>query len=222
MRTFFLSLAFALSASVVACAVPSEELEDETEVEAEGISSTAKKYVGTYVEGLKSLKLQDDGIYVFDNGVRCVRAPCPSGDSGTWGIRTVRAARRGVPAVREVVLRRPGISTSPTRALRIDESRTPIRLIGTLEIAGTFIRQGTVARPPSCEATTCKKFERCELRQVQCVRAPCDPVPTCVKQACPTVPYINCMPGPGTRSEYCTLEGQQWLKANCPNVQIAY
>jgi hypothetical protein len=33
---------------------------------------------------------------------------------------------------------------------------------------------------PSCAATTCPEGQTCQLVQVQCIRAPCPPQPTCL------------------------------------------
>jgi hypothetical protein len=35
---------------------------------------------------------------------------------------------------------------------------------------------------PSCAAVTCEEGTRCELVEVQCIRAPCPPQPTCVQE----------------------------------------
>ncbi|CAG7837195.1 unnamed protein product [Allacma fusca] len=32
---------------------------------------------------------------------------------------------------------------------------------------------------PSCQDVTCNQGEECVLQQVQCIRAPCYPIPTC-------------------------------------------
>jgi hypothetical protein len=54
------------------------------------LSSTGKVVVGTYHSADGALyptfTLQSDGTYRWDTGIRCVKAPCPSGDIGTWSV----------------------------------------------------------------------------------------------------------------------------------------
>ena len=59
---------------------------------------------------------------------------------------------------------------------------------------------GTKPTDP-CTATTCLTGSHCDLQAVQCVKAPCDPVPVCV----PNAPNVMCggiagfaCPGTGT------------------------
>lgn len=36
--------------------------------------------------GYPLLKLEADGTYVYDTGIRCIREPCPSGNAGLWHV----------------------------------------------------------------------------------------------------------------------------------------
>jgi hypothetical protein len=47
---------------------------------------------------------------------------------------------------------------------------------------------------PSCDTVKCTATTTCELVQVQCVRAPCPPLPMCVPKA-PEVCNLACKPG---------------------------
>jgi hypothetical protein len=54
-------------------------------------------FVGTYrpADGraFPVLALGADGTYVFDTGIRCIQAPCPSGDVGTWRVTSPYSIR---------------------------------------------------------------------------------------------------------------------------------
>lgn len=60
--------------------------------------------------------------------------------------------------------------------------------------------------PDACGG--CAKGERCELKVVQCVKAPCPPIPECV-------PVASCDPACGA-DETCKLVAVQCKKGPCP------
>ena len=65
-----------------------------------------------------------------------------------------------------------------------DGSATGASCAATLCATGTYCDDaGGTARCialPSCDASECADGQHCELVQVQCVRAPCPPQPSCV------------------------------------------
>ncbi|CAL8073043.1 unnamed protein product [Orchesella dallaii] len=56
---------------------------------------------------------------------------------------------------------------------------------------------------PNCENTTCNEGEHCELVQVQCIRAPCPPLPNCVKTTGITCANVRCAGTPCVMVKTC-------------------
>ncbi len=64
---------------------------------------------------------------------------------------------------------------------------------------------------PSCDAVRCEEGTHCELQEVQCVRAPCPPVPVCVADATDGCAALDC--------DNCAIvDGEaRCLPAECPH-----
>jgi hypothetical protein len=111
------------------------------------------------------LTLADDGTYVYDTGIRCIMAPCPSGDSGTW--------RRGPGATIRLVAETPE-ALEPRRSVQIVSSEEPValRFVGpdgaTLELSKEV---AAVEAPNKCAVVRCGGGARCEVveGQARCV-----------------------------------------------------
>lgn len=69
-----------------------------------------------------------------------------------------------------------------------------------------------VTGPSPCESTSCEAGTHCELQQVQCIRAPCLPVPACVPDAV-VDPCITASCAPGT---HCEAVPVTCIRAPCP------
>jgi hypothetical protein len=69
-------------------------------------------------------------------------------------------------------------------------------------------------KAPSCEGVRCEVGQHCALQEVQCIRAPCPPQPSCVPDtkpdACSTV---RCAAG-----THCELKQVQCIRAPCPPI----
>ncbi|HET9953062.1 MAG TPA: protease complex subunit PrcB family protein [Polyangiaceae bacterium] len=78
-------------------------------------------------------------------------------------------------------LESPGPGCAVTLALTKPFVLAKVRVRGH-EVRAQFKADDVVrdCRPKGCEGVECAKGERCELHEVVCVRAPCDPVPVCV------------------------------------------
>jgi len=67
---------------------------------------------------------------------------------------------------------------------------------------------------PSCDGVTCDKGQHCELTEVQCIRAPCPPQPSCVANPeddpCAAV---RCAAG-----THCEAKPVQCIRAPCPAI----
>jgi hypothetical protein len=67
---------------------------------------------------------------------------------------------------------------------------------------------------PSCDGVSCAKGEHCELQEVQCVRAPCPPQPSCVADpAADPCAAVRCKAG-----THCEAKEVQCIRAPCPPV----
>lgn len=116
--------------------------------------------------------------------VQCVRAPCP-----------------------------PIAHCEPIAPEPVDAA-APTTCAATTCLTGTVCidtPDGAECVVPKCTAK-CSAGQHCELQQVQCIRAPCYPVPTCVDDvnACSRV---RCKAG-----THCELVEVQCIKAPCPPV----
>ena len=50
-------------------------------------------------------------------------------------------------------------------------------------------------KAPSCRGHTCPRGEHCELQEVQCIRAPCPPLPACVPDVTDPCASVRCKAG---------------------------
>lgn len=83
-----LSSLFLATAALSGCA-PGSENDDEGSSTAAPIKGGPRvvSLVGDYHpidENYPLLSLDANGTYLYDTGIRCIQAPCPSGDAGTW------------------------------------------------------------------------------------------------------------------------------------------
>jgi hypothetical protein len=93
-------LLFAGAVAIAGCAA-NTDVEEDTQTgvaeEAYHTSALGKKLVGDYVAEngtLPTLRLDGDQSYAWDTGIRCVRAPCPSGEGGKWNLYKAYNANR--------------------------------------------------------------------------------------------------------------------------------
>ncbi len=103
--------------------------------------------------GYPRLTLADDGTYVYDTGIRCFRAPCPSGDAGTWQAVSGDAVQLSATS--------PG-ALEPQRTVEVVSSDP---LVLTVDDAFGEACELTpfVAPPPSCAAVLCAPGTHCEV-----------------------------------------------------------
>lgn len=133
----------------------------------DALSAFGKLLVGSYrSESLyPRFTLAADGTYNWDTGIRCIKAPCPSGDSGRFFIY------RGVfSGVRYLNLRASGGATE--RWLRVD-SLTPTKLVGVFGTTGVFTRD-------EVKDAGCKVYSDCAGGE-QCDAGTCVARPLCVQ-----------------------------------------
>ncbi len=133
---------------------------------AEGaLSSYAKQLVGDYKSDAlyPRFSLLKDGSYTFDTGIRCIKAPCPSGDAGTFSIWNDSRARKYVNLF--------STDGKVSRWFRVDALK-PVTLVGVSGITGTF---KTIAAAGTCIANNdCGSGE-------QCVGSVCTARPLCAQ-----------------------------------------
>lgn len=212
MRSFIFAVALSsLAVTAAACSsAPAEEEDSESSTVEEGLhtSQLAQKLAGDWIAKgapVPTMTLDKSGSYTLDTGIRCIRAPCPSGESGTWRLYRgfyssyVRLAPQGASA----------------RWYRVKvEGRDPVELTGVWGTQGAF-----VPAPPSdpCARVRCASGTRCEnvngsaqcvptitCANVRCAAgtmcemvngAPqCNPYPTCASTLC--APGMTCTDQP--------------------------
>lgn len=149
-----------------------------------------------------------------DNGVRCITTPCPSTDD-VAGVYQVKSATR-------------------LALLSYDKpSATFARYLGgyhyavkgdvlTLKkddgtVTGTFHRAIDL-----CGGDVCTKDEHCESVVVDCIKAPCPPIPECRPNECPKPGTVNCQPGPGGVPAACAQPYRGWVVEHCKGVSFAF
>lgn len=171
---------FAASLLVGCAAQSSPDSEDEvTSMQAEGaLSAYGKQLVGDYKAAdavYPRFSLAKDGTYVWDSGIRCVKAPCPSGDAGRFQIYV-----GAFSGTRYVNLR--SNDGKVERWLRV-ASLVPTKLVGAFGTTGSYVRN--VAKPtPGCASyTDCNQGE-------QCLAGTCTARPLCVQIPVATDRYL--------------------------------
>jgi hypothetical protein len=178
------SLLFAGALSTAGCSVSSVEEAEETEAteEALGTSAVAKKLVGDWKaessESNASFNLASNGKYVWNTGIVCIKAPCPTTEKGTWSLHKRSSTKFEVkinPSERGAASRWYKVT------LKNDE---PQRLVGINGAQGAFVRKKEII---SCAVTLCEVGTRCDdgngTHDAVCRREnPCNliecPVPT--------------------------------------------
>jgi hypothetical protein len=127
------------------------------------LSSYGRQLVGDYKSDAvyPRFSLLEDGTYTFDTGIRCVRAPCPSGDSGNFSIWRDHGGRRYVRLL---------ASDHSVKRWLLVESLKPVTLVGFAGITGTFRMMGA--------AGGCTTYTECGEGE-QCIANVCTPRPVC-------------------------------------------
>jgi hypothetical protein len=77
--------------------------DEATETSQDALTKFERQFVGEFTSEsnpreFAALTLKKNGKYVADTGIRCIKAPCPSGESGAWKAyaATKRTRRRCV------------------------------------------------------------------------------------------------------------------------------
>lgn len=241
---FIAAAAVAIATGCTAATTTDEESPQSLGAEEAYSSGIGLKLGGDYVDAASgkypTLSLDAKAQrYVWDTGIRCVRAPCPSGETGRW------AVYRGFPSQRYYV----GLfSTTRTEHwFRVDFDgnglvKGLIGVFGEKEMfvpkpapvvgcevmrcaAGTFCDEdasgrGSCVPYATCAATKCAGGNFCADRPIMCVVAPCPPTaPSC--EPCPPPGTIDCMPPvPADRQAVCSAHTS--VAANCPGVTFAF
>jgi hypothetical protein len=146
------------AASLSGCASESEDMNKGTSAVATAEDASASAtWVGDYHprEGeYPRLTLAADGTYIYDTGIRCIQAPCPSGDAGNWylgdGFLYLAAT---TPDALEPQRTLEIASTDPPTLLFEDRSGARQELIQVEE----------AALPSNCAAVLCQTGMRCEV-----------------------------------------------------------
>jgi hypothetical protein len=197
-----------LGTAAVGCAVDSQGADEDTQSSVSEESSQAytsgvgAKLGGNYVSAdtlhYPTLSLDAKAqTYVWDSGIRCVRAPCPSGDSGRW------AAYRAVPSQNIYVN-----LVSTTRKSRwfkvdFDGNREIKGLVGVWGTPEKFV-PARVADP--CATVRCAVGTHCEAvgNQASCVP---DAVAGCEAMLCIEGSYcVEDSRGQGSCIQYPTCK----------------
>jgi len=169
---FFIAPLFAASFLFAGCAAQStapEGDDDTTTLRAEGaLSALGKQLVGNYKSDAfyPRFSLAADGTYSWDTGIRCIKGPCPSGDSGRFSI--YYGAFTGYRYVNLVSSDR-----AISRWFRI-ASVTPAKLVGVFGTTGTFTKDTGKPVPACTVAADCAGGE-------QCLSGTCTARPICVQ-----------------------------------------
>jgi hypothetical protein len=169
MRSFLvasLSSLFLATASLSGCASGPAGEEGASAVSEIEDGSVSMDMVGDYRPadgGYPRLLLEADGSYFYDTGVRCIQAPCPSVDAGSWHlgvdgtVRLVASSPDALEAQRSIEI----TSNDPVTLAVGDAGAEPHELTPFVEAAPTA----------SCSAVLCAPGRRCEIidNAVQCV-----------------------------------------------------
>lgn len=228
----------------------------DTSSDGDSDSSVAEESSSAYTSGI-GLKLGGDYVsadtlsyprlsldakkqtYAWDTGIRCVRAPCPSFETGRWSAyRSISTGRYYVGLVSTARKRHwfsvdfasDGAVKGLVGVWGTTEKFVPARVAvvgceAMLCAEGSFCAeddagQGSCLAYPTCKTAKCAAGSYCADRPIMCFTTPCAPTaPSC--EACPAPgTTINCMPGPGSRPPACAAH--ESVTATCPGVTIAF
>jgi hypothetical protein len=117
------------------------------------------------------LVLEADGTYVFDTGIRCIQAPCPSGDDGTWRVTSSYSLRLET---------NDPLAAQPQRLVELVPGEPAVLSFEgpegeTIELA---LVEESLPPPASCAAVSCAFGSDCEVIDgvAQCVAPTSDEV----------------------------------------------
>ncbi|MBI2396009.1 MAG: hypothetical protein HYV09_40980 [Deltaproteobacteria bacterium] len=215
--------------------------------EAVTASSIYTLLVGDYVsaDGLKypTLNLASSAwarTYTWDTGIRCITTPCPSGETGRWTVYRSLFTGKYFLQLRSTVGKihwfgvdidgegkikgLPGVWGETAFFVPKRVFEPVVGCAAMLCAEGTICYEdetgaGTCIAVPTCKDASCASGEYCAELPVECIKAPCPPMPTCL--ACPKPGVINCMPivSPDV-APLC--KAAESIKANCPGVEFVY
>jgi hypothetical protein len=123
-------------------------------LQADALSKLGKTIVGSYKSEAwyPRFELKADGTYSWDTGIRCVRAPCPSGDAGDWKIYRGASGSQYVNLVSK--------PAGEDRWFRI-HSGPPVVLEGVWGTTGKFTKEGS-APISKCATVRCAAGFLCD------------------------------------------------------------
>ncbi len=157
MRSSILSALFVVSSLALAgCAADSQHANEDGDtpstVQADALSKFGKTIVGSYQSAAvyPRFELKADGTYTWDTGIRCVRAPCPSGDAGTFTIYTGSSGSHYVNLVSK--------PAAADRWFRIFDG-PPVVLKGVFGTDGTFTKESPITK---CMTVRCAAGYVCQ------------------------------------------------------------
>lgn len=145
--------------------------------------------------------------------VQCIRAPCPA-IASCEPIEPIEAGSPAVPTCAATLCKTGTVcEETPTGAVCVEPSSGPGCAATLCRVGTTCVETSTGAQCIEQKCTAkCSASQHCELHEVQCVKAPCLPQPTCVDNvdACATV---RCKAG-----THCELKQVQCFAAPCDPV----
>ncbi|ODN05102.1 hypothetical protein Ocin01_01598 [Orchesella cincta] len=96
-------------------------------------------------------------------------------------------------------------------------SQVVIACLVVITVGSPFKPDGSSSSKPypNCGDKVCNDGEHCEMVQVQCIRAPCPPIATCVKTAGITCANVRCAGTPCVMVKTCDESGSCKLGPSC-------
>lgn len=223
--------------------------DEKTSVTEEAVTGSEmyKMLVGDYVsasgEAYPTLNLASSAYartYTWDTGIRCITTPCPSGETGRWTLYRSLYTGKYYVQLRSTVGKihwfgvdldslgaikgLPGVWGETAFFVPKHVSEPVVGCAAMLCAEGTVCHEdatgaGSCIAVPTCKDKVCAAGEYCAEVPVECIKAPCPPMPTCF--ACPKPGTINCMPivDPAV-APLCKAAGA--IQASCPGVEFVY